>query len=171
VKFDATEPLGRNLASALRAGSLEGRTDFVEIDLRFPSIRIVSRGMSSPLHIFTTAADPVIAAGTNGMFYYGAIAFNRGSSLGTVFVARFMDLNNKENGNIAENSFPIRFINTVAVAYGNRRRPWWRMRASTAVMRPNAPPAKLVLIRQGTAPQCGIGRRQGLFDAGYFPFK
>jgi hypothetical protein len=52
------------------------------------------------------------------MFYYGGIAFNRGSSLGLVFVARFMDLNNKENGNIAQDSFPIRYINTVPVAYG-----------------------------------------------------
>lgn len=77
-----------------------------------------AQGMSSPLHGFTTAADPVIAAGTNGMFYYGGIAFNRGSSLGTVFVSRFMDLNNKENGNIADNSFPIRYINTIPVAYG-----------------------------------------------------
>jgi streptogramin lyase len=77
-----------------------------------------AQGVSSPLHGFTTAADPVIAAGTNGMFYYGGIAFDRGSSLGTIFVARFMDLNNKENGNIAENSFPIRYINTVPVAYG-----------------------------------------------------
>ncbi len=78
-----------------------------------------ARGMSSPLHGFTTAADPVIAAGTNGMFYYAGIAFNRGTSLGAVFVSRFMDLNNKENGNIAADSFPIRYINTVPVAYGS----------------------------------------------------
>ena len=77
------------------------------------------RGMSSPLHGFTTAADPVIASGTNGMFYYAGIAFNRGTSLGLVFVARFMDLNNKENGNIAQDSFPIRYINTTPVAYGS----------------------------------------------------
>ena len=76
------------------------------------------RGMSSPLHGFTTAADPVLASGTNGMFYYGGIAFNRGSSLGMVFVSRFMDLNNKENGDISRDSFPIRYINTVPVAFG-----------------------------------------------------
>ena len=78
-----------------------------------------ARGTSSPLHAFTTAADPVIASGTNGMFYYGGIAFNRGSNLGLVFVARFMDLNNKENGNIAQDSFPIRYLNTVPIAYGS----------------------------------------------------
>jgi streptogramin lyase len=89
-----------------------------------------AQGISSPLHGFTTAADPVIAAGTNGMFYYGGIAFDRGSSLGTVFVARFMDLNNKENGNIAQNSFPIRYVNTVPIAYGTNSpndfldKPW-----------------------------------------------
>ena len=77
-----------------------------------------ARGTSSPLHGFTTAADPVLASGTNGMFYYGGIAFNRGSSLGLVFVARFMDLNNKENGDISRDSFPIRYINTIPVAYG-----------------------------------------------------
>ncbi|HUC30347.1 MAG TPA: LamG-like jellyroll fold domain-containing protein [Candidatus Acidoferrum sp.] len=77
-----------------------------------------ARGMASPLHGFTTAADPVLASGTNGMFYYGGIAFNRGSSLGLVFVARLMDLNNKENGDISQDSFPIRYINTVPVAYG-----------------------------------------------------
>jgi streptogramin lyase len=76
------------------------------------------QGKNSPLYGFTTAADPVLAAGTNGMFYYGGIAFNRGSSFGTVFVAQFMDLNNKENGNIADNSFPIRYINTIPVSYG-----------------------------------------------------
>lgn len=88
------------------------------------------QGISSPLHAFTTAADPVIASGTNGMFYYGGIAFNRGTSLGTVFVARFIDLNNKENGAIAQNSFPIRYINTVPLAFGTNTpndfldKPW-----------------------------------------------
>jgi streptogramin lyase len=89
-----------------------------------------ARGLSSPLHGFTTAADPVIASGTNGMFYYGGIAFDRGSNLGLVFVSRFMDLNNKENGNIAEDSYPIRYINTVPVSYGTNSpaqfldKPW-----------------------------------------------
>jgi Concanavalin A-like lectin/glucanases superfamily/VHL beta domain len=75
-------------------------------------------GTSSPAHGFTTAADPVLAAGTNGMFYYGGIAFNRGTSLGLVFVARYMDLNNKENGDISQDSFPVRYVDTHSVAYG-----------------------------------------------------
>ncbi|HKW64412.1 MAG TPA: putative Ig domain-containing protein [Candidatus Acidoferrum sp.] len=56
-------------------------------------------GMSSPLHGFQAAADPTVRAGTNGLFYYSGIAFNRGAGgLGTVFVARFIDNDNKENG-------------------------------------------------------------------------
>jgi hypothetical protein len=78
-----------------------------------------AQGVASPLHGFTTAADPVIASGTNGMFYYGGIAFNRGSSQGLVFVARYMDLNNKENGDITQDSFPVRYIDTIAVAHGS----------------------------------------------------
>jgi len=78
-----------------------------------------TQGVASPLHGFTTAADPVIASGTNGMFYYGGIAFNRGSSQGLVFVARYMDLNNKENGDITQDSFPVRYIDTIAVARGS----------------------------------------------------
>jgi Kelch motif len=86
------------------------------------------QGMASPLHGFTTASDPVIRAGTNGLFYYAGIAFNRGTNNGVVFVARFMDLNNKENGNIATDSFPIRYINTEVVARGSSiqflDKPW-----------------------------------------------
>lgn len=86
------------------------------------------QGLASPLHGFTTASDPVVRAGTNGLFYYGGIAFNRGTNNGVVFVARFMDLNNKENGNIAIDSFPIRYINTGIVARGNSTqfldKPW-----------------------------------------------
>lgn len=86
------------------------------------------QGLASPLHGFTTASDPVVRAGTNGLFYYAGIAFNRGTNNGVVFVARFMDLNNKENGNIAIDSFPIRYINTGIVARGNSTqfldKPW-----------------------------------------------
>ena len=84
----------------------------------------------SPLCGFTTAADPVVRAGTNGMFYYAGIAFDRGTSFGLVFVARFMDLNDKENGKVSQNGLPIQYINTVPVAYGSVRpeqfldKPW-----------------------------------------------
>jgi Putative Ig domain len=63
---------------------------------------------------YQAAADPVVRAGTNGMFYYAGLAFNRGTGgLSSVFVSRLMDLNNQENGD------PIAFIGTQVVATGN----------------------------------------------------
>ena len=63
---------------------------------------------------YQAAADPVVRAGTNGMFYYAGLAFNRGTGgLSSVFVSRLMDLNNQENGD------PIAFIDTQVVATGN----------------------------------------------------
>jgi hypothetical protein len=56
-------------------------------------------GKVSPLHGFQAAADPTVRSGTNGLFYYSGIAFNRGTNApGVVFVARFIDNDNKENG-------------------------------------------------------------------------
>jgi hypothetical protein len=72
-------------------------------------------GPVGPLAGFTTAADPVVRAGTNGLFYYSGIAFNRGTNLGVLFVSRFMDLNNKENGDPVLNQDPIRYIDTQIV--------------------------------------------------------
>ncbi len=58
-----------------------------------------SEGLASPIHGFQAASDPTVRAGTNGLFYYTGIAYNRGTKpLSAVFIARFIDLNNKENG-------------------------------------------------------------------------
>ena len=60
---------------------------------------------------FSAAADPVVRPGTNGMFYYSGIAFTRAAkSSSVVFVSRFIDNNNEENGD------PIKFIDSTAVA-------------------------------------------------------
>jgi len=75
-------------------------------------------GVASPLHGFTTAADPIVRAGTNGLFYYSGIAFNRGTNQGQIFVSRFMDLNNQEGGDASQSLDPIRYINTVTVDTG-----------------------------------------------------
>ena len=57
------------------------------------------QGLASPIHGLQAAADPTVRAGTNGLFYYSGIAFNRGSNgLGEVFLARFIDNDNRENG-------------------------------------------------------------------------
>ncbi len=58
-------------------------------------------GNASPLHGFQAASDPTVRSGPSGMFYYSGIAFNRtptNNALGAVFVARFVDNNNRENG-------------------------------------------------------------------------
>ena len=95
-------------------------------------------GIASPLHGFQAAADPTVRAGTNGLFYYSGIAFNRGTNApGVVFVARFIDNDNKENGdathtngsltNLAPTD-PIQYVSTVIVDSGNSGqfldKPW-----------------------------------------------
>jgi uncharacterized repeat protein (TIGR01451 family) len=60
-------------------------------------------GLTSPLRGFHAGADPIIRPGTNGLFYYGGLVFDReegGAS--QVFVARFIDNNNQE-GTAGEN--------------------------------------------------------------------
>ena len=93
-------------------------------------------GLSSPLKTptqFNAASDPVVRAGTNGLFFYSGIAFNRTRNSGVVFVSRFMDLNNKENGTattttINSNTDPIRYISTAVLDSGNAGqfldKPW-----------------------------------------------
>src|SRR5580704_3231580 len=68
---------------------------------------------------YQAAADPVVRAGTNGMFFYAGLAFDRpttsnsASSVSTIFVARYNDLNNNEQID------PITYIDTHIVAAGN----------------------------------------------------
>ena len=54
-------------------------------------------GFASPLRGYAAGADPVIRPGTNGLFYYGGLVFNREEGGGSaIFVARFIDNNNQE---------------------------------------------------------------------------
>jgi hypothetical protein len=68
---------------------------------------------------YQAGADPVVRAGTNGMFFYAGLAFDRATSSTTasshssIFVARYNDLNNNENAD------PITYIDTHIVATGN----------------------------------------------------
>ncbi len=70
---------------------------------------------------FGAAADPVVRAGTSGLFYYAGIAFQRPASgnptQGALFVARFIDLNNKENGDVTLSKDPVRYLGAVPVAF------------------------------------------------------
>ena len=93
-------------------------------------------GLSSPLKTpmqFQAASDPVVRAGTNGLFFYSGIAFNRSKNSGVVFISRFIDLNNKENGHATTtttntNTDPIRYIGTTVLDSGNAGqfldKPW-----------------------------------------------
>ena len=67
-------------------------------------------GKSSPVYGLTTAADPTIRAGAGGFFAYSFIAFNRGSNVGKLAVARFVDRNTTEIVTKAESA--ISYIDT-----------------------------------------------------------
>ncbi len=70
--------------------------------------------MASPLKQFSTAADPIVRAGTNGLFYYSGMGFNRSQMKGggSVFVARYIDNNNAEGGD------PIKYLDTKVIDLG-----------------------------------------------------
>jgi sugar lactone lactonase YvrE len=75
-------------------------------------------GLASPLHGYEAASDPVVRAAPHGLFFYSGIAFDRredGLGPSTLFVARYMDLNNTETAN------PIRYVDTVSVDRRPRR--------------------------------------------------
>lgn len=67
----------------------------------FPQDNSASASLS-PLNGYEAAADPVVRAGTNGLFYYCGIAFNRDKKKSIVFVARFIDNNNMEGRDTIE---------------------------------------------------------------------
>ena len=73
-------------------------------------------GTASPLKGLAAAADPIVRAGTNGVFYYSGIAFNRGAGgASKVFVARFIDNN---DGPVQSDQNPITYVGTTAVDIG-----------------------------------------------------
>jgi len=73
-------------------------------------------GSASPLKQFSTAADPIVRAGTNGLFYYSGMAFNRAQTKGggSIFLARFIDNNDAED--IAGD--PIKYLDTRIIDLG-----------------------------------------------------
>src|SRR4029077_168383 len=55
--------------------------------------------LASPLNGFQAAADGVVRAGNNGMFYVTGIVLNRGNNPASgILLARFIDNNNSEVG-------------------------------------------------------------------------
>lgn len=80
-------------------------------------------GLASPLKGYQAAADPVVRAGTNGLIYYNGLVFDRGEGgKSGIFLTRFIDRNNKENGD------PVAFLGTSMVASSNGTvfldKPW-----------------------------------------------
>jgi len=72
-----------------------------------------AEGLASPLHGLSAAADPTVRAGTDGLFFYSGIAFDRGDGgIGKVFLARWVDDNNSDGGN------PFRYLGTTEVDWG-----------------------------------------------------
>jgi len=70
--------------------------------------------LASPIYGYEAAADPVWRAGAAGIFFGTGITFNRGQrGLGALFVARYIDRNNREGGD------PIRYIDTKVIDIGN----------------------------------------------------
>ena len=68
-------------------------------------------GLASPLKGYQAGADPVVRPGTSGLLYYAGIVFDRvENGRSAVFVSRFIDNNNKENGD------PISYLGTSVVA-------------------------------------------------------
>jgi len=72
-------------------------------------------GLSSPIKGYQAAADPVVRAGTNGLFYYAGLAFDRSADpavpgKSAIFVARFIDNNNLEAGD------PVKYAGTTRLA-------------------------------------------------------
>ena len=96
------------------------------------------QGLASPIHGFQAASDPAVRAGTNGLFYFAGLAYNRGTNPpSAIFVSRFIDLNNKENGNATfengsmTNLAPrdtIKYLDTAVVGKGSTGvfldKPW-----------------------------------------------
>ena len=77
----------------------------------------------SPLYGYEAAADPVVRAGVNGLFYYSGIVFNRGINKGSaVFIARFIDNNNDEEHDT------IKYLDTTIIDIENgdqfKDKPW-----------------------------------------------
>jgi hypothetical protein len=88
-------------------------------------------GLASPVKGLTAGADPVVRAGSGGSFYYLFIAFNRGSNVGKLALARGIDHNDREEFIDPDKTpdigarrlrSPIQYAGTIEVARGSSGR-------------------------------------------------
>src|ERR1043166_3760065 len=103
--------------------SLDAGTPWRSIFLRgFPYNTPVCGGAPAVRNAgYQAAADPMVRAGSNGMFYYAGLVFNRGlNPHSAIIVSRLIDFNNKENADPSDilNGDAIQYINTGIVASG-----------------------------------------------------
>jgi hypothetical protein len=104
---------------------------------------------------YQAASDPVVRAGTNGMFYYAGLAFDRAtspttaSSMSSIFVARYNDLNNNENTD------PITYIDTHIVATGNSSQFLDKPAMAVDIPRAGASTCSFTANEPGTGPGGG----------------
>jgi hypothetical protein len=77
--------------------------------------------------LYNAGADPVVRAGTDGMFYFSGIVFDRATYSGKVVVNRFVDLNNKENGDPVLGTDSIQWVDAKVIDAGGAYfadKPW-----------------------------------------------
>jgi hypothetical protein len=115
---------------------------------------------------YQAASDPVVRAGTNGMFYYAGLAFDRAtspttaSSMSSIFVARYNDLNNNENTD------PITYIDTHIVATGNSSQFLDKPAMAVDIPRAGASTCSFTANEPGTGPGGGTLAVPQSFAAG-----
>ncbi|HQR30085.1 MAG TPA: sialidase family protein, partial [Anaeromyxobacteraceae bacterium] len=95
-------------------------------DTSWDGTRSAIRGPAGEV-LYNASADPVVRAGTDGMFYFAGIVFKRGTNDGRVVVNRFIDLNNKENGDVVAGTDSIQWVDAKVIDQGGTYfadKPW-----------------------------------------------
>ena len=95
-------------------------------DVSYDGSRSAVRGPGGAV-LYNAGADPVVRAGTDGMFYFAGIVFARGTNDGRVVLNRFIDLNNKENGDPTGGKDSIQWVDAKVVDQGGTYfadKPW-----------------------------------------------
>ncbi|MDO8835488.1 MAG: hypothetical protein Q7V01_07820, partial [Vicinamibacterales bacterium] len=92
-----------------------------------------AEGLASPLFGYQAGADPVVRAGTNGLFYYAGLVFDRvEGGKNAIVVSRFIDNNNQEasfrEGGFESRNNPVKYLGASIVAQSNGEifydKPW-----------------------------------------------
>ncbi len=112
-----------------------------------------SQGNASPLKAYEAGADPTVRAGTNGLFYYSGLAFNReASGTSAVFVARYVDDNNVQGANT------IRYLSTSVVATGDANHFLDKPAIAVDIPRPGSPTCTIPASSSVKAATIAAGR-------------